>query len=222
VGIRRPIANTLRERRGGHFVSAGQVDVRTTGDGQDRPIPNQEVPARDLEGCLREEFRPWQVGEEEPQETVLSREAEGDTPRPLVGRINGTWAAVCYDDPGGPVNVEGSLAADRLSETRLVTSRRRDGLVVALMTVAPDVERVEIALAPQPESSAQVRSARSRTASRCACCAPRVRWTCARPAAGRQRSCPSRERRATSRSTQSPVSAASAARPASRRATGTR
>jgi hypothetical protein len=105
----------------GPLPDPGDVAVEV----QDRPIPNQEVPARDLEGCLRDVFRPWQVGEEEPQETVLSREAEGDTPRPLVGRINGTWAAVCYDDPGGPVNVEGGLAADRLSETRLATAPGR-------------------------------------------------------------------------------------------------
>lgn len=57
---------------------------------------------------------------------------------------------VCYLGPGGPVPAAGELAP--APETRIVTSLRRDGLVVALVQVVPGVERVEIATNPQPGS----------------------------------------------------------------------
>ncbi|TWF80606.1 hypothetical protein FHX44_116549 [Pseudonocardia hierapolitana] len=117
---------------------------------QDRPILNGQAQPTNVEACLDDQLGTWALGSDEPQETVLTQDAQGDLPRALVGRVNGRWAAVCYDGPEGPVAVEGPLDPARLSETRLVSSRRRDDLVVALLTVAPDGERVEIATTPEP------------------------------------------------------------------------
>jgi hypothetical protein len=128
---------------------------------QDRPLPeppplpdpppdNPPPPGQVLETCLYKELRMMERSGRAPRETVLSQDARGDLPRALVGHVNGTWAAFCYDDPNGPVAAGGGLAPARMSETRIITSHRRDGLVTALMTVAPDVERVEIAtVSPQ-------------------------------------------------------------------------
>jgi hypothetical protein len=83
----------------------------------------------------------------QPPTTVLARDADASTPHALVARTGGR-AAVCYLDPGGPAPAAGDL--DPAAGTRIVTSRRRDGLVVALVQVAPGVERVEIATTPEP------------------------------------------------------------------------
>lgn len=120
---------------------------------QDRPLPDP-MPERsqELEYCLWEQLGPSEYRTGEPRRTVLTQEAYESTPRALVGRVSGQRAAVCYDDPGGPVATGGNLEPGRDSETRIITSLRRNGLVVALLTVAPDVERVEIATVPLPGS----------------------------------------------------------------------
>ncbi|GAA5141767.1 hypothetical protein GCM10023320_81200 [Pseudonocardia adelaidensis] len=44
------------------------------------------------------------------QEMVLRQEAREHTPRALVGRVAGSWATYCYDDPKGPVSGGNTLA----------------------------------------------------------------------------------------------------------------
>jgi hypothetical protein len=91
---------------------------------------------------------------------VLQQEAREHTPRALVGRVAGSWATYCYDDPEGPVSGGNTLADAPVTDTRIVTADRKysgrgpDVLIVVLMTVAPDVERVEIAARPQPQPGA--------------------------------------------------------------------
>jgi hypothetical protein len=118
---------------------------------QDRPLPDP-MPDRSqvLEYCLWEQLGPLEYRTGEPRRTVLSRDAYEGTPRALVGRVGGQRVAVCYDDPAGPVGTAGSLGDE--AETHIATSLRRNGLVVAIMAVAPDVERVEIATVPVPGS----------------------------------------------------------------------
>jgi hypothetical protein len=111
----------------------------------DPPPDNPPPPGQALETCLYKELRMMERAGRAPRETVLSQDARGDLPRALVGHVTGTWAAFCYDGPSGPVAAGGGLAPARMSETRIIASLRRDGLVAALMTVAPDVERVEVA-----------------------------------------------------------------------------
>jgi hypothetical protein len=86
-------------------------------------------------------------------EMVLTREASEGTPAAVVGRVGGDRAAFCYDGPGGPVGADGVLGPEPPVAAGMVTSIRRDGLVGALLQIAPDVERVEIATAPQPGST---------------------------------------------------------------------
>jgi hypothetical protein len=85
-----------------------------------------------------------------PHTVVLNQDAYGRTPRALVGRTAGQ-AAVCYLGADGPVAAAGDL--DPTPQTHIVGSERRDGLVVALVRVAPGVERVEIASSPRPGST---------------------------------------------------------------------
>lgn len=125
---------------------------------QDRPIP-EPAPASPqdedgeqrtaLERCLVSTLASLAGRTHQPHTIVLPRDADASTPRALVARMGGR-AAVCYLDPGGPVAAAGELAA--APETRIVTSLRRDGLVVALVQVTSGVERVEIATSPQPGS----------------------------------------------------------------------
>jgi hypothetical protein len=133
----------------GPMPEAGDVAIMV----QDRPLPDPK-PERSqvLEYCLWEQLGPLEYRTGEPRRTVLTQDPQGGTPRALVGRVSGQRAAVCYDDPTGPVAAGGDLEPARDSETHIVTSLRRDGLAVVLMTVAPDVERVEIATLPQPGS----------------------------------------------------------------------
>jgi hypothetical protein len=120
---------------------------------QDRPLPDPKPDeSQVLEYCLWEQLGPLEYRTGEPRRTVLTQDAYENTPRALVGRVSGKRAAVCYDDPGGPVAAGGDLDPDRDAETRIVTSSRRDGLVVALMTITPGTERVEIATVPLPGS----------------------------------------------------------------------
>jgi hypothetical protein len=87
-------------------------------------------------------------------ETVLDQDPIAGAPAAVVGRVADTQAAVCYAGPGGePVAAAGDLDPVQPPEARIVTSLRRDGLVVALLTVGPLVDRVEIATTPQPGST---------------------------------------------------------------------
>jgi hypothetical protein len=134
---------------------------------QDRPIPDpgpppesQEVAEAErlraeqsvrLTACLARRLLPVEEGAGTPHETVLTQEAYEGTPAAVVGRVSGERAAFCYDGgPGGPVGADGALLPDPPVASGMVTSLRRDGLVVALVQVAPGVERIEIATAPQP------------------------------------------------------------------------
>jgi hypothetical protein len=133
----------------GPLPEAGDVAIMV----QDRPLPDPKPEqSQVLEYCLWEQLGPSEYRTGEPRRTVLTQDAYEGTPRALVGRVSGQRAAVCYDDPGGPVATGGDLEPGRDSETRVITSLRRNGLVVALLTVAPDVERVEIATVPFPGS----------------------------------------------------------------------
>jgi hypothetical protein len=135
---------------------------------QDRPIPEPGPPPQEIQeaeeverqmaeqsvrltSCLARWLLPVEERTGTPHETVLTQEAYEGTPAALVGRVSGERAAFCYDGgPGGPVGADGALVPDPPVATGMVTSLRRDGLVVALVQVAPDVERIEIATAPQP------------------------------------------------------------------------
>lgn len=89
-----------------------------------------------------------------PDETVLDQDPIAGSPAAVVGRVAETLAAVCYAGPGGePIAAAGDLEPVGTSEARIVTSLRRDGLVVALLAVGPLVDRVEIATTPQPGST---------------------------------------------------------------------
>jgi hypothetical protein len=110
-----------------------------------------------LEDCVRAALPATKYAPPQQQEMVLGQEAREHTPRALVGRVAGSWATYCYDDPEGPVSGGNALADAPVTDTRIVTADRKhstddgpDVLIVVLMTVAPDVERVEIAARPRP------------------------------------------------------------------------
>jgi hypothetical protein len=129
----------------------------------DRPVPQGSAQqekelklkakqVRELEDCLMERLTHAVEANAGPPRTVLRREAYAGTPAAAVGRVGEMRAALCYLGPGGPVTADANLDPARASETRIVTSLRRDGLVLALLAVAPGVEQVEIATSPQPGS----------------------------------------------------------------------
>jgi hypothetical protein len=149
----------------GPLPDPGNVAIRV----QDRPIPDPGPPQRtreeleaelqkarqsaELVACLARRLLPVERRTGTPHETVLTQEAYGGTPAAVVGRVGGERAAFCYDGPSGPVGADGVPVPEPPVTTGMVTSLRRDGLVVALLQIAPDVERVEIATAPQPGST---------------------------------------------------------------------
>jgi hypothetical protein len=122
----------------------------------DRLGSGEPAPGQSLEDCVRTALPATRYAPPQQQEMVLRQEAREHTPPALVGRVAGSWATYCYDDPKGPVSGGGTLTDAPVTETRIVTSDRRysddgpDVLIVVLMTVAPDVERVEITTRPQP------------------------------------------------------------------------
>lgn len=122
----------------------------------DRLGSGERTPGQPLEDCVRAALPATRYAPPQQQEMVLRQEAREHTPAALVGRVTGSWATYCYDDPGGPVSGGGTLTDAPVTGTRIVTADRRysdngpDVLIVVLMTVAPDVERVEIATRPQP------------------------------------------------------------------------
>jgi hypothetical protein len=132
---------------------------------QDRPRPEpspEEAQKRMQEAeqsarlsvCLIDQLSAaaWRTGKSD--ETVLDQDPIAGAPAAVVGRVADTQAAVCYAGPGGePVAAAGDLDPVQPPEARIVTSLRRDGLVVALLTVGPLVDRVEIATTPQPGST---------------------------------------------------------------------
>jgi hypothetical protein len=125
---------------------------------RDRLGTGEPTPGQSLEDCVRAALPATKYAPPQQQEMVLRQEARGDTPRALVGRVAGSWATYCYDDPEGPVSGGNTLADAPVTETRIVTADRKysrpagpDVLIVVLMTVAPDVERVEIAARPHPQ-----------------------------------------------------------------------
>jgi hypothetical protein len=132
---------------------------------QDRPRPEpspeeaQEAMRRAeqsarLSVCLMDQLSSATLRTGKPDETVLDQDPIAGAPAAVVGRVADTQAAVCYAGPGGePVAAAGELDPAETSEARVVTSLRRDGLVVALLTVGPLVDRVEIATTPQPGST---------------------------------------------------------------------
>jgi hypothetical protein len=122
---------------------------------RDRLGTGEPTPGQSLEDCVRAALPATRYAPPQQQEMVLRQEAREHTPRALVGRVAGSWATYCYDDPAGPVSGGNTLADAPVTDTRIVTSDRRwstdrgpDVLIVVLMTVAPDVERVEIAARP--------------------------------------------------------------------------
>jgi hypothetical protein len=124
-------------------------------EARDRLGTGEPTPGQPLEDCVRAALPATKYAPPQQQEMVLRQEAREHTPRALVGRVAGSWATYCYDDPGGPVSGGNTLEGAPLTETRIVTSDRwystdrgPDVLIVVLMTVAPDVERVEIAARP--------------------------------------------------------------------------
>jgi hypothetical protein len=128
---------------------------------RDRLGTGEPTPGQPLEDCVRAALPATKYAPPQQQEMVLRQEAREHTPRALVGRVAGSWATYCYDDPEGPVSGGNTLADAPVTDTRIVTSDRKystdrgpDVLIVVLMTVAPDVERVEIAARPQPGSVA--------------------------------------------------------------------
>ncbi len=125
---------------------------------RDRLGTGEPTPGQSLEDCVRAALPATRYAPPQQQEMVLRQEAREHTPRALVGRVAGSWATYCYDAPGGPVSGGSTLADAPVTDTRIVTSDRRsstdrgsDVLIVVLMTVAPDVERVEVAARPRPE-----------------------------------------------------------------------
>jgi hypothetical protein len=124
---------------------------------RDRLGTGEPTPGQPLEDCVRAALPATKYAPPQQPEMVLRQEAREHTPRALVGRVAGSWATYCYDDPEGPVSGGNTLEGAPVTETRIVTSDRRystdrgpDVLIVVLMTVAPDVERVEIAARPGP------------------------------------------------------------------------
>jgi hypothetical protein len=126
-------------------------------EARDRLGTGEPTPGQPLEDCVRAALPATKYAPPQQQEMVLRQEAREHTPPALVGRVAGSWATYCYDDPEGPVSGGNTLEDAPVTETRIVTSDRRwttergpDVLIVVLMTVAPDVERVEIAARPGP------------------------------------------------------------------------
>jgi hypothetical protein len=124
---------------------------------RDRLGTGEPTPGQPLEDCVRAALPATKYAPPQQPEMVLRQEAREHTPPALVGRVAGSWATYCYDDPEGPVSGGSTLEDAPVTETRIVTSDRRystdrgpDVLIVVLMTVAPDVERVEIAARPGP------------------------------------------------------------------------
>jgi hypothetical protein len=123
---------------------------------RDRLGTGEPTPGQPLEDCVRAALPATRYAPPQQQEIVLRQEAREHTPRALVGRVAGSWATYCYDDPKGPVSGGNTLADAPVTDTRIVTADRKytddgpDVLIVVLMTVAPDVERVEIAARPRP------------------------------------------------------------------------
>jgi hypothetical protein len=107
---------------------------------------------RELEECFVRQVRPLEDGADEPARTILSQDEYAGMPPAIAGVLGGTRAALCYLGPGGAVAAEGDLDPARASENRIVTSVHRDGVAVVFMTVAPDVEQVEISTLPEPGS----------------------------------------------------------------------
>jgi hypothetical protein len=127
---------------------------------RDRLGTGERTPGQPLEDCVRAALPATRYAPPQQPEMVLRQEARDGTPSALVGRVDGSWATYCYDDPEGPVSGGGTLADAPVTDTRIVTADRKysergpDVLIVVLMTVAPDVERVEIAARPRPGSVA--------------------------------------------------------------------
>jgi hypothetical protein len=128
---------------------------------RDRLGTGEPTPGQPLEDCVRAALPATKYAPPQQQEMVLRQEAREHTPRALVGRVAGSWATYCYDDPAGPVSGGNALTDAPITDTRIVTADRKystddgpDVLIVVLMTVAPDVERVEIAARPRPGSAA--------------------------------------------------------------------
>ncbi|TQM36521.1 hypothetical protein [Pseudonocardia cypriaca] len=132
---------------------------------RDRPEPEpspEEVQAAmrraeqhaGLSACLMDQLGSAAQRTGKPDEMVLDQDPIAGAPAAVVGRVTDAQAAVCYAGPGGgPIAAAGDLSPVETSEARIVTSLRRDGLVVALLTVGPLVDRVEIATTPQPGST---------------------------------------------------------------------
>jgi hypothetical protein len=132
---------------------------------QDRPVPDPGPPEEDREkaeadrqraeqavrltACLARRLMPVEERSGTRHATVLTQEAREGTPAAVVSRVSSERAAFCYDGPGGSVGADGALMQEPLVSSGMVTSLRRDGMVVALVQVAPGVERVEIATTPQ-------------------------------------------------------------------------
>ncbi|MHA6615925.1 protein kinase family protein [Pseudonocardia sp. DLS-67] len=107
-----------------------------------------------LTACLMDQLSSESRRTGKPDETVLDQDPIAGAPAAVVGRVADTRAAVCYAGPGEEsIAAAGDLDPGETSEAAIVTSLRRDGLVVALLTVGPLVDRVEIATTPQPGSS---------------------------------------------------------------------
>jgi hypothetical protein len=123
----------------------------------DRLGNGEPIPGQPLEDCVRAALPATKYAPPQQQEMVLQQEARENTPRAVVGRVAGSWATYCYDAPEGPVSGGNTLADAPVTDTRIVTADRKysdrgpDVLIVVLMTVAPDVERVEIAARPGPQ-----------------------------------------------------------------------